>query len=174
MDLYNRLLLVWPSPVVRLNRAVAISKVEGAEVALALVDELESEGFLDLYHYLPATKTYLLEELGRFEEAELFRARARDSAANEVELALFSGRRPRQVLKVDAEGRLVTLTPNQRGVVNVRTAEIPTRVRRSSVNVASQIDPSDYTASAYPSEWTVADTFSPTWVRVASLAPAGS
>ena len=83
--LYNQLLLVWPSPVVRLNRAVAISKVEGPEVALALVNELEGEGSLDLYHYLPATKSYLLEELGRSEEAELFRSRARDLAANEVE-----------------------------------------------------------------------------------------
>lgn len=83
--LYNQLLLVWPSPVVRLNRAVAISKVEGPEVALTLVNELESEGSLDMYHYLPATKSYLLEELGRSAEAEVFRARARDLAANEVE-----------------------------------------------------------------------------------------
>jgi RNA polymerase sigma factor (sigma-70 family) len=83
--LYDQLLLVWPSPVVRLNRAVAVSKVEGAQAALAIVDELEREGSLDLYHYLPATKSYLLEELGRTDEAELFRTRARDLATNEVE-----------------------------------------------------------------------------------------
>ncbi|MGC2486263.1 MAG: DUF6596 domain-containing protein [Acidimicrobiales bacterium] len=83
--LYDELLLAWPSPVVRLNRAVAVSKVDGAQAALAIVDELEREGSLDLYHYLPATKSYLLEELGRAAEAESYRSRARELAANEVE-----------------------------------------------------------------------------------------
>ncbi|HTT58781.1 MAG TPA: sigma-70 family RNA polymerase sigma factor [Acidimicrobiales bacterium] len=85
VTLYDRLVQVWPSPVVRLNRAVAVSNVEGPQAALAIVNELEREGSLDLYHYLPATKSYLLEELGRTEEAELFRLRARDLTANEVE-----------------------------------------------------------------------------------------
>ncbi|MGC2168326.1 MAG: sigma-70 family RNA polymerase sigma factor [Acidimicrobiales bacterium] len=83
--LYDQLLVAWPSPVVRLNRAVAVSKVGGPQVALAIVEELERDGSLDLYHYLPATKAYLLEELGRTEEAEFFRSRARDLATNEVE-----------------------------------------------------------------------------------------
>jgi RNA polymerase sigma factor (sigma-70 family) len=92
--LYSQLLLAWPSPVVRLNRAVAISKVDGPQVALAIVDELEREGSLDLYHYLPATKSYLLEELGRLSEAESYRAKAREMAANEVERSFLDAASP--------------------------------------------------------------------------------
>lgn len=83
--LYEELLAVWPTPVVQLNRAVALSKTAGPDVALRVVEDLESDGRLDRYHYLPAIKAYLLDQLGRTEEAESARARAFDLAANEVE-----------------------------------------------------------------------------------------
>jgi RNA polymerase sigma factor (sigma-70 family) len=83
--LYDELLLVWPSPVVELNRAVALSKTSGPEVALHVVEQLESDGRLERYQYLPAIKAYFLEQLGRVGEAEQERARAFELAGNEVE-----------------------------------------------------------------------------------------
>jgi RNA polymerase sigma-70 factor (ECF subfamily) len=52
--LYDLLLVAWPSPIVALNRAVAVSMVDGPEVALVLVEELESDARLVDYHYVPA------------------------------------------------------------------------------------------------------------------------
>ena len=73
--LYDVLLRVWPSPVVALNRAVAVSMVDGPEAALAEVEALERDGRLAGYHYLPATKADLLTRLNRHEEAgEAYRA----------------------------------------------------------------------------------------------------
>jgi RNA polymerase sigma factor (sigma-70 family) len=83
--LYDALVIVWPNPVVQLNRAVALSKTSGPEIALKVVEDLETDGRLDRYQYLPAIKAYLLEQLGRGEEAEAARTRAFDLAANEVE-----------------------------------------------------------------------------------------
>jgi RNA polymerase sigma factor (sigma-70 family) len=83
--LYDELLTVWPSPVVELNRAVAVSKTSGPDVALHLVEQLELDGRLDGYHYLPAIKAYLLEQLGRIDEAEQERSRAFEQTGNEVE-----------------------------------------------------------------------------------------
>ncbi|WP_433336968.1 RNA polymerase sigma factor [Spirillospora sp. CA-294931] len=67
--LYDALLRVWPSPVVALNRAVAVAMVDGPEAALAEVERLEADGRLAGYRYLPATKADLLRRLGRHEEA---------------------------------------------------------------------------------------------------------
>jgi len=83
--LYDELLLLWPSPVVELNRAVALSKTSGPDVALEVVEALELDGRLSRYQYLPAVRAYLLDQLGRSDEAELARSRALDLAANEVE-----------------------------------------------------------------------------------------
>jgi RNA polymerase sigma-70 factor, ECF subfamily len=69
LKLYDTLLRVWPTPVVALNRAVAVSMVDGPEAALAEVETLESDGRLAGYHYLPATKADLLRRLGRDAEA---------------------------------------------------------------------------------------------------------
>ncbi|GAA4238532.1 hypothetical protein GCM10022254_54880 [Actinomadura meridiana] len=66
--LYGRLVELTPSPVVRLNRAVAVAMADGPEAGLALVHELE--GDLPGYHLLPATRADLLRRLGRREEAE--------------------------------------------------------------------------------------------------------
>ncbi|MEW2164790.1 RNA polymerase sigma factor [Streptomyces sp. NPDC007084] len=67
--LYGELRRFVPSPVVRLNRAVAVGMAEGADAGLALVAELEDEGDLAAYHLLPATRADLLRRAGRTEEA---------------------------------------------------------------------------------------------------------
>ena len=67
--LYDVLLEVWPSPVVALNRAVALALAEGPETGLAQIQELEAGGRLADYRYLPAAKADLLRRLGRGEEA---------------------------------------------------------------------------------------------------------
>jgi RNA polymerase sigma-70 factor (ECF subfamily) len=90
VQLYNQLLLVWPNPVVQLNRAVALSKTEGPEIALMEVEARERDHRLDQYQYLPAIKAYVLEQLGRTEEAERARSRAFELSANEVERAFLS------------------------------------------------------------------------------------
>ena len=72
--LYSLLLLHQPSPVVRLNRAIALRHLEGPAAALAEVDAVAAE--LESYHLLHATRAELLRDLGRSEEA-----RAADQAA---------------------------------------------------------------------------------------------
>ena len=67
--LYGVLLRVQPTPVVELNRAVAIAMAEGPEHGLRIVDRLEASGSLPGYHLLPASKGALLERLGRWSEA---------------------------------------------------------------------------------------------------------
>jgi RNA polymerase sigma-70 factor, ECF subfamily len=69
LTLYDELLHRWPSPVVALNRAVAVAMVHGPEAALAEVEALERDGRLAAYRYLPATKADLLHRLGRDREA---------------------------------------------------------------------------------------------------------
>jgi RNA polymerase sigma-70 factor (ECF subfamily) len=69
LTLYDELLRIWPSPVVGLNRAVALAMVDGPEPALAEVEALERDGRLGAYRYLPATKADLLHRLGRDAEA---------------------------------------------------------------------------------------------------------
>jgi RNA polymerase sigma-70 factor, ECF subfamily len=69
LTLYDELLRVWPSPVVALNRAVAVAMVDGPSAALQEVEALERDGRLTSYRYLPATKADLLSRLGRHEQA---------------------------------------------------------------------------------------------------------
>ncbi|MBV9880174.1 MAG: RNA polymerase sigma factor [Gemmatirosa sp.] len=73
--LYHVLLRVAPSPVVELNRAVAVAMAFGPAPALALVDDLVARGELRGYHLLPAVRADLLRRLGRYgEAAEQYRA----------------------------------------------------------------------------------------------------
>jgi RNA polymerase sigma-70 factor (ECF subfamily) len=83
--LYDQLLLAWPSPVVQLNRAVALANTLGPQVALEVVMGLERDGQLNRYQYLPAVKAYLLDQLGQSNEAQLARTRAFELATNQVE-----------------------------------------------------------------------------------------
>jgi RNA polymerase sigma-70 factor, ECF subfamily len=67
--LYDRLLAAEPSPVVALNRAVAVAMAEGPARGLELLDELTAGGALAGYHLLPAARADLLRRLGRRSEA---------------------------------------------------------------------------------------------------------
>jgi RNA polymerase sigma-70 factor (ECF subfamily) len=83
--LYDRLMALAPSPVVALNRAVAVSMAEGPEAGLRLVDELESRGELERYHWLHSARAALLDRLGdRAGAAAAFR-RALELATNPVD-----------------------------------------------------------------------------------------
>ena len=67
--LYGELYKLAPSPVVALNRAVAVAMADGPAAGLALVDELATGGSLEAYFLLPATRADLLRRLGRRDEA---------------------------------------------------------------------------------------------------------
>lgn len=91
--LYDRLLAVAPTPVVALNRAIAIGEIQGPAPALALVDELD----LDSYYAFHATRADLLSRLGRQEEAAVAYERAASMAPTESERDFLTrgGRAPR-------------------------------------------------------------------------------
>ena len=90
--LYDALSQVMPSPVVELNRAVAVSMAFGAAPALRIVEALAEEPRLKDYHLLPAVKGDLLEKLGRFTEASIEFSRAAALTQNTRERALLLGR----------------------------------------------------------------------------------
>ncbi|MEU4064493.1 RNA polymerase sigma factor [Streptomyces wedmorensis] len=90
--LYGRLGVLAPSPVVELNRAVAVSMTEGPAAALALVDALAAEPALARYHLLPSVRGDLLARLGRAEEARAEFERAAELTRNESERALLRER----------------------------------------------------------------------------------
>lgn len=88
-DLYAELAGLLRSPIVELNRAVAISMVEGAEAALDIIESLSDEPALKDYHLLPSVRGDLLYKLGRYDEAR----RAFEAAA-----ALAENKRERDFL----------------------------------------------------------------------------
>ena len=83
--LYGLLAQVHPTPVVDLNRAVAVAMSDGIERGLALVDELDHRGELGGYHLLPAARAELLRRLGRHAEAAESYRRALALVSNEAE-----------------------------------------------------------------------------------------
>ena len=90
--LYEVLAEVMPSPVVELNRAVAISMAYGPEAGLQLVDQLMAEPSLRSYHLLPSVRGDLLRKLGRETEARAEFARAATLTNNERERQLSAQR----------------------------------------------------------------------------------
>ncbi|MER5787270.1 RNA polymerase sigma factor [Streptomyces sp. NPDC001980] len=90
--LYGELQRYVPSPVVRLNRAVAVGMAEGGAAGLALVAELEAEDDLTGYHLLPATRADLLRRMGRTREAAESYARALELAENAAERRFLAKR----------------------------------------------------------------------------------
>jgi RNA polymerase sigma factor (sigma-70 family) len=90
--LYQALAAVAPSPVVELNRAVALSMAHGPTVGLELVDALTSEPSLKAYHLLPAVRGDLLDRLGRFDEARAEFERAASLTRNARERDVLLGR----------------------------------------------------------------------------------
>jgi predicted RNA polymerase sigma factor len=88
--LYDALAQLMPSPVVELNRAVAVSMAYGPEEGLALVDAIAAEPTLRGYHLLPSVRGDFLQKLGRLDEArgEFERAASLTRNAREVRLLL--------------------------------------------------------------------------------------
>ncbi|WP_445520901.1 RNA polymerase sigma factor [Streptomyces sp. NEAU-174] len=87
--LYGRLMALTPSPVVELNRAVAVAMAEGPAAGLKLVEALAEEPVLKDYHLLPSVRGDLLERLGRHAEARAEFARAAALTRNARERALL-------------------------------------------------------------------------------------
>ncbi len=88
LALYDQLLAVWPTPVVALNRAIALAEVRGPEAALAILDDLD----LDDYHLFHAARADLLRRHGRPADAARAYARAADLAPSDAERAFLFGR----------------------------------------------------------------------------------
>ncbi len=95
--LYARLARVAPSPVVELNRAVAVSMASGPAAGLALVEALAAEPALRHYHLLPAVRGDLLWKLERHDEARAEFERAAALTRNERERALLMARAAKSV-----------------------------------------------------------------------------
>jgi RNA polymerase sigma-70 factor, ECF subfamily len=93
--LYDRLVEVQPSPVVELNRAVAVAMADGPEAGLALISRLD-DGRLDRYHLLHSARADLLRRLGRADEAAGCYRRARELTENPVQRS-FLDRRLREL-----------------------------------------------------------------------------
>ena len=91
VTLYDRLVRIDPSPIVRLNRAIAVAEVDGPDVALAEVDRLGET--LDGYHAFHAALADLLRRVGRSAESRAAYDRAIQLAANPAERAYLSRRR---------------------------------------------------------------------------------
>jgi RNA polymerase sigma-70 factor (ECF subfamily) len=90
--LYSQLLAVAPTPVVELNRAVAVAEVDGPAAGLALLENLESLG-LEKYHLFHATRADLLRRLGRGPDAAAAYDEAIALVANGAERAFLERRR---------------------------------------------------------------------------------
>lgn len=100
--LYDRLARVAPSPVVQLNRAVALAMRDGPEAGLAALDALAGEPRLAGYHLLPGARGDLLQRLGRRHEAHAAFEQAAALAGNERERALLLARAANLLNPTDA------------------------------------------------------------------------
>jgi RNA polymerase sigma-70 factor (ECF subfamily) len=89
--LYDQLVRLDPSPIVALNRAIAVAELDGPEVALAAVDRLDDT--LAGYHAYHATRADLLRRLGRDQESRAAYDEAIELAGNTAEIAYLTRRR---------------------------------------------------------------------------------
>jgi RNA polymerase sigma-70 factor (ECF subfamily) len=105
--LYARLARVAPSPVVELNRAVAVAMTDGPAAGLALIDGLVADGQLPTYPYLHAARADLLRRLGRTSEAAEAYRRSRALTANAAERS-FLERRLRELQEDGADGGVLS------------------------------------------------------------------
>jgi RNA polymerase sigma-70 factor, ECF subfamily len=87
--LYGRLAEIMPSPIIELNRAVAVSMASGPEKALEIVDGILGDPRLDNYHLLPSARANFLKKLGRLAEARIEFERAAAMTRNEQERKLL-------------------------------------------------------------------------------------
>jgi RNA polymerase sigma factor (sigma-70 family) len=91
-ELYAELASLVRSPIIELNRAVAVGMAEGPAAALAIVDRLSREPTLKAYHLLPSVRGDLLQKLGRLDEARAAFELAADLAGNKRERELLKRR----------------------------------------------------------------------------------
>jgi RNA polymerase sigma-70 factor (ECF subfamily) len=119
LTLYDQLYALTPTPVIALNRAVALAEVRGPAAGLAAVDDLRSSG-LDSYYLFHSARADLLRRLGRAAEAAAEYATARALTANPVEQAFLDAQRaalgPRQSAQPDSpdQGRTRPSEPTTR------------------------------------------------------------
>ena len=92
VSLYTELATITPSPVIELNRAVAVSMAQGPQAALPLVEALANEPSLAHYHLLPSVQADLLYKLGRQQEARIQFERAASLTQNTRERTLLLAR----------------------------------------------------------------------------------
>lgn len=97
---YDLLLRIQPSPVVELNRAVAVAMADGPEHGLRLIDEIEARGELHNYHLLPAARADLLRRLGRWAEAAAAYKHALSLVTNDAERRFLE----RRLTEVQGQG----------------------------------------------------------------------
>jgi RNA polymerase sigma-70 factor (ECF subfamily) len=93
VSLYDLLLVQHPTPVIRLNRAIAIAMVQGPEVGLADLEQCNAAGELDQYHLFHAVRADLLRRLGRMQAAAANYERALQLVRNESERRFLLRRR---------------------------------------------------------------------------------
>jgi len=91
-NLYGELARLAPSPVIELNRAVAVAMADGIPAGLALVDEVAESGKLDGYYLLPATRADLLRRDGRSDEAKIAYVEAIELAPSDAERRYLTNR----------------------------------------------------------------------------------
>ena len=89
VGLYDLLVQIWPSPVVALNRAVAVGLAYGPDAGLAAIDALSTEPVLATYSYLASARADFLRRLGRTSEARLAYQEALLLSENAVERAFL-------------------------------------------------------------------------------------
>jgi RNA polymerase sigma-70 factor, ECF subfamily len=99
--LYDQLVRIDPSPIVVLNRAIAVAELDGPEVALAAVDRLEPR--LAGYHAYHATRAALLRRLGRSQQSRAAYDKAIELAGNTAEIAYLTRRRDQLVQMVASD-----------------------------------------------------------------------
>jgi RNA polymerase sigma-70 factor, ECF subfamily len=87
---YDRLIAVMPTPVVMMNRAIAVAETEGPDASLALLDELHQD--LDHYHLLHASRAAMLERVGRPGEAADAYDRAAALARTDADISFLTQR----------------------------------------------------------------------------------
>ncbi len=101
-----------PSPIVELNRAVAVGMAEGPQAGLVIVDRLMDEPALKTYHLLPSVRGDLLQKLGRFDEAR---------AAFEAAAALAANRREQELMRRRAAAAAPPQPPEILGTHHFKT-----------------------------------------------------
>ncbi|HEU4347449.1 MAG TPA: DUF6596 domain-containing protein [Actinoplanes sp.] len=109
--LYDRLREVAPSPLVDLNRAVAVAMVEGPAAALALIDALADDPRLAGHHLLPATRADLLRQLGRTADAAQAYRRALQLVGNEPEREFLDRRLADLTIRTRSATDILPLSP---------------------------------------------------------------